>query len=149
MGRDHMRRANYGCQYGDASKFRSFHGTDEQRNYYLPRLASGEEIPCFALTSPLAGSDAGSMPDTGIVCKGEFEGEEVLGLKLTWDKRYITLAPVATLLGLAFRAFDPDASRSRSDLGHGTRGSARRRPCDERRPVCRDRPRDARGAFAC
>jgi acyl-CoA dehydrogenase len=84
------------------------YGTKEQKNYYLPRLASGEEIPCFALTSPLAGSDAGSMPDKGIVCRGEFEGEEVLGLRVSWDKRYITLAPVATLLGLAFRAFDPD-----------------------------------------
>ncbi len=84
------------------------YGTDEQKSYYLPRLASGEDIPCFALTSPLAGSDAGAMPDKGIVCKDEFEGEEVLGLRLTWDKRYITLAPVATLLGLAFRALDPD-----------------------------------------
>ena len=84
------------------------YGTDEQKSHYLPRLASGEEIPCFALTSPLAGSDAGAMPDAGIVCKGEFEGEEVLGLRVSWDKRYITLAPVATLLGLAFRAYDPD-----------------------------------------
>lgn len=84
------------------------YGTDAQREYYLPRLASGQEIPCFALTSPLAGSDAGSMPDHGIVCKQEFEGEQVLGLRLTWDKRYITLAPVATLLGLAFRTLDPD-----------------------------------------
>jgi len=83
-------------------------GTDEQKAHYLPRLASGEDIPCFALTSALAGSDAGAMPDTGIVCKDEFEGEEVLGLRVTWDKRYITLAPVATLLGLAFRAYDPD-----------------------------------------
>lgn len=94
------------------------YGTDEQRNYFLPRLASGEEIPCFALTSPLAGSDAGSMPDRGIVCMGEFEGEEVLGLKLTWNKRYITLAPVATLLGLAFRAYDPDGLLGdKKDLG--------------------------------
>jgi len=84
------------------------YGTDEQKRYYLPRLASGEEIPCFALTSPLAGSDAGAMPDKGIVCKDEFEGKEVLGLRVTWNKRYITLAPVATLLGLAFRAYDPD-----------------------------------------
>ena len=83
-------------------------GTDEQKDHYLPRLASGEEIPCFALTSPLAGSDAGSMPDKGIVCKGEFEGEEVLGLRVSWNKRYITLAPVATLLGLAFKAYDPE-----------------------------------------
>ena len=94
------------------------YGTDEQKSYYLPRLASGEEIPCFALTSPLAGSDAGAMPDTGIVCKDEFEGEEVLGLRLTWNKRYITLAPVATLLGLAFRTFDPDGLLGdKEDLG--------------------------------
>ncbi len=84
------------------------YGTDTQKSYYLPRLANGEEIPCFALTSPLAGSDAGAMPDTGIVCKDEFEGKEVLGLRVSWNKRYITLAPVATLLGLAFRAYDPD-----------------------------------------
>lgn len=84
------------------------YGTEEQKNHYLPRLASGEEIPCFALTSALAGSDAGAMPDKGIVCRDQFEGEEVLGLRVSWDKRYITLAPVATLLGLAFRAYDPD-----------------------------------------
>ncbi len=85
-----------------------YFGTDEQKRHYLPRLASCEDIPCFALTSPLAGSDAASMPDHGIVCKGQFEGREVLGLRLSFDKRYITLAPVATLVGLAFRAFDPD-----------------------------------------
>ena len=84
------------------------YGTDEQRQHYLPRLASGEDIPCFALTGPLAGSDAGAMPDTGIVCKGQWQGQEVLGLRLTWEKRYITLGPVATLLGLAFKAYDPD-----------------------------------------
>jgi len=84
------------------------YGTDEQRNHYLPRLARGDEIPCFALTGPLAGSDAGAMPDTGIICKGLWEGEEVLGLRLNWEKRYITLGPVATLLGLAFKAHDPD-----------------------------------------
>lgn len=84
------------------------YGSDEQRNHYLPRLASGEDIPCFALTGPLAGSDAGAMPDTGIVCKGQWNGEEVIGLRLNWEKRYITLAPVATLLGLAFKAFDPE-----------------------------------------
>jgi len=84
------------------------YGTDEQKNYYLPRLAKGEEIPCFALTGPSAGSDAGSMPDYGIVCKGEYKGEEVLGLRVTWEKRYITLGPIATLLGLAFKAYDPD-----------------------------------------
>lgn len=84
------------------------YGTEEQKNHYLPRLVTGEEIPCFALTSPEAGSDAGAIPDFGIVCKGEFEGKEVLGMTLTWDKRYITLAPVATVLGLAFKLQDPD-----------------------------------------
>ncbi len=84
------------------------YGTDEQRQHYLPRLARGDDIPCFALTGPLAGSDAGAMPDVGIICKGEWEGKEVLGLRLTWEKRYITLGPVATLLGLAFKAYDPD-----------------------------------------
>jgi acyl-CoA dehydrogenase len=94
------------------------YGTDEQKNHYLPRLASGEEIPCFALTSPLAGSDAGAMPDKGIICSGEFEGKEVLGLRVSWNKRYITLAPVATLLGLAFRAYDPDGLLGdKQDLG--------------------------------
>jgi acyl-CoA dehydrogenase len=84
------------------------YGTDEQKNYYLPRLAKGLEIPCFALTNPEAGSDAGAIPDFGIVCKGMHEGREVLGIRLTWDKRYITLGPVATILGLAFKLFDPD-----------------------------------------
>ncbi|WNC73893.1 acyl-CoA dehydrogenase FadE [Thalassotalea psychrophila] len=84
------------------------YGTKEQQDHYLPRLATGEEIPCFALTSPEAGSDAGAIPDFGIICKGEFEGKEVLGMRLTWDKRYITLAPVATILGLAFKLYDPD-----------------------------------------
>ena len=84
------------------------YGTDEQRQHYLPRLASSEDIPCFALTGPLAGSDAGAMPDTGIVCKGQWNGEEVIGLRLTWEKRYITLGPIATLLGLAFKAYDPE-----------------------------------------
>ncbi|MFK8029175.1 MAG: acyl-CoA dehydrogenase [Gammaproteobacteria bacterium] len=84
------------------------YGTEEQKNHYLPRLAVGKEIPCFGLTSPRAGSDATSISDTGIVCKGMFEGEEVLGLRLNWDKRYITLAPVATVIGLAFRMYDPD-----------------------------------------
>jgi acyl-CoA dehydrogenase len=84
------------------------YGTDEQKNYYLPRLARGEEIPCFALTGPSAGSDAGAMPDYGVVCHGQHEGKEVLGLRVTWEKRYITLGPIATLLGLAFKAYDPD-----------------------------------------
>lgn len=84
------------------------YGTDEQKNYYLPRLAKGEEIPCFGLTAPEAGSDAGAMQDTGIVCKGIYEGKEVIGVRLNFDKRYITLAPRATLLGIAFKMFDPD-----------------------------------------
>ncbi|WQG84918.1 acyl-CoA dehydrogenase [Kangiella aquimarina] len=84
------------------------YGTQEQKDHYLPRLAKGEEIPCFALTSPVAGSDAGAIPDKGIVCKGEYQGKEVLGIKLTWNKRYITLAPVATIVGLAFKLYDPD-----------------------------------------
>ncbi|MBI3150372.1 MAG: acyl-CoA dehydrogenase [Betaproteobacteria bacterium] len=84
------------------------YGTEDQKNHYLPRLARGQEIPCFALTSPWAGSDAAAIPDTGIVSKGVYQGKEVLGLRVTWNKRYITLGPVATILGLAFRAFDPD-----------------------------------------
>jgi acyl-CoA dehydrogenase len=85
------------------------YGTPEQKAYYLPRLAKGLEIPCFALTSPEAGSDAGAIPDFGVVCRGEWRGSrDVLGIRLTWEKRYITLAPVATLLGLAFRLYDPD-----------------------------------------
>src|ERR1700756_1422200 len=83
-------------------------GTKEQQERWLPRLADGRDIPCFGLTSPEAGSDAASMIDKGIICKGSFEGKEVLGLKLNWHKRYITLGPVATLLGLAFKAYDPD-----------------------------------------
>lgn len=83
-------------------------GTQGQQNYWLPRLAVGDDIPCFALTGPEAGSDAGSIPDAGIVTKGLFEGEEVLGLRLNWDKRYITLAPIATVLGLAFKVYDPN-----------------------------------------
>lgn len=84
------------------------YGTQQQKDHYLPRLASGAEIPCFALTSPEAGSDAGAIPDFGIVCKGQWQGEEVLGMRLTFDKRYITLAPVATVIGLAFKLHDPD-----------------------------------------
>ena len=84
------------------------YGTDEQKNHYLPRLARGQEIPCFALTSPEAGSDAGAIPDTGIVCMGEWQGQQVLGMRLTWNKRYITLAPIATVLGLAFKLSDPE-----------------------------------------
>jgi acyl-CoA dehydrogenase len=84
------------------------YGTDEQKNHYLPRLARGEEVPCFALTGPRAGSDAASIPDTGIVCKGVYEGREITGIRLNFSKRYITLAPVATVIGLAFRLYDPD-----------------------------------------
>jgi acyl-CoA dehydrogenase len=91
------------------------YGTEDQKNYYLPRLAKGEDIPCFALTSPSAGSDAGSIPDYGVVCKGSYTdprtGEhyhDVLGMRITWEKRWITLAPVATVLGLAFRLHDPE-----------------------------------------
>jgi acyl-CoA dehydrogenase len=84
------------------------YGTEEQKNYYLPRLARGEEVPCFALTGPRAGSDAAALPDTGIICKGMWQGREIVGLKLNFNKRYITLAPIATVIGLAFRMFDPD-----------------------------------------
>lgn len=86
----------------------SHYGTEQQKNYWLPRLASGEEIPCFALTAPEAGSDAGAIADVGVVSYGEFEGKQVLGIKLTWNKRYITLAPVATVIGLAFKLQDPE-----------------------------------------
>ncbi len=84
------------------------YGTQEQKDYYLPRLARGEEVPCFALTGPRAGSDAASIPDTGVVCRGMWQGREIVGLKLNFTKRYITLAPVATVIGLAFRMFDPN-----------------------------------------
>lgn len=92
------------------------YGTREQKEHYLPRLAKGLEIPCFALTSPEAGSDAGGIPDFGIVCKGEWQGRsDVLGIRLTWEKRYITLGPIATLLGLAFRLYDPDHLLGKKD----------------------------------
>ncbi len=95
------------------------YGTDAQKNHYLPRLARGEDIPCFALTSPEAGSDAGAIPDFGIVCKGMHEGRETLGIRLTWNKRYITLAPVATVLGLAFKLYDPEKllGQDKTDFG--------------------------------
>jgi acyl-CoA dehydrogenase len=94
------------------------YGTDEQKNYYLPRLASGEDIPCFALTGPRAGSDAASLPDSGVVCRGMWQGREIIGLKLNFSKRYITLAPVATVIGLAFRMFDPERLLgSTTDIG--------------------------------
>lgn len=85
------------------------YGTQAQKDHYLPRLADGREIPCFGLTGPEAGSDASSIPDSGVVCRQDFNGEkDVLGIRLNWEKRYITLAPVATLLGLAFQLYDPD-----------------------------------------
>jgi len=85
------------------------YGTEAQKDHYLPRLAKGIEVPCFALTGPEAGSDAGAMPDNGIVCRQGFDGQDdVLGIRLNWDKRYITLGPVATVLGLAFKLYDPD-----------------------------------------
>jgi acyl-CoA dehydrogenase len=94
------------------------YGSDEQKNYYLPRLAVGEEIPCFALTGPYAGSDATSIPDFGIVCKQTVDGVDTIGIKLTFDKRYITLAPVATVVGLAFRMYDPEhLLGDKDDLG--------------------------------
>ena len=84
------------------------YGTEEQKQRYLPRLASASEIPCFALTSPQAGSDAAALIDSGVVCKGEWQGEEIIGIRLNWEKRYITLAPIATVLGLAFKLYDPE-----------------------------------------
>jgi acyl-CoA dehydrogenase len=84
------------------------YGTEAQKDHYLPRLAKGLEVPAFALTSPWAGSDAASIPDVGIVCKGQYQGREVIGMRVTWDKRYITLAPVCTILGLAIRLYDPE-----------------------------------------
>ncbi|WP_417616328.1 acyl-CoA dehydrogenase FadE [Oceanisphaera sp.] len=94
------------------------YGTKEQKDHYLPRLAAGDEIPCFALTGPEAGSDASAIPDVGIVCMGEWQGEQVLGMRLTWNKRYITLAPIATVLGLAFKLQDPDGwLGDKTDLG--------------------------------
>ena len=94
------------------------YGTQPQKDYYLPRLAKGLELPCFALTGPNAGSDAASIPDRGVVCYGDYQGKRTLGLRVSWEKRYITLGPVATLLGLAFRAYDPDGLLGeQEDLG--------------------------------
>ncbi|MGB7885409.1 MAG: acyl-CoA dehydrogenase [Xanthobacteraceae bacterium] len=93
-------------------------GTKAQQDYWLPRLARGEEIPCFGLTSPEAGSDAASMIDSGVVCRGMYDGQEVLGIRLNWHKRYITLGPIATVLGLAFKLHDPDhLIGERDDIG--------------------------------
>ncbi|KAA0072081.1 acyl-CoA dehydrogenase [Rhodanobacter sp. T12-5] len=91
------------------------YGSEEQKDHYLPRLAVGEEIPCFALTGPYAGSDATSIPDYGIVCKQTVDGVETVGIKFTFDKRYITLAPIATVVGLAFRMYDPDHLLGQTD----------------------------------
>lgn len=91
------------------------YGTEEQKNFYLPKLAKGEQIPCFALTSPYAGSDAGGIPDFGVICRADYkdpisgkEYKDALGVRVSWEKRWITLAPVATVLGLAFKMYDPD-----------------------------------------
>jgi acyl-CoA dehydrogenase len=94
------------------------YGTEAQKDHFLPRLARGEEVPCFALTGPRAGSDAASIPDTGVICKGQWQGSEIVGIKLNFSKRYITLAPVATVVGLAFRLFDPERLMGEAtDLG--------------------------------
>jgi acyl-CoA dehydrogenase len=94
------------------------YGTEAQKDHYLPRLASGADVPCFALTGARAGSDAAAIPDTGIICRGEWRGASVVGIKLNFSKRYITLAPVATVIGLAFRLFDPEKLLGeRTDLG--------------------------------
>jgi acyl-CoA dehydrogenase len=95
------------------------YGTEAQKNHYLPRLASGEDVPCFGLTAPRAGSDAASIPDVGVVCKGMWQGQEVVGVKLNFSKRYITLAPVATVIGLAFRLFDPERLLGTDKVDHG------------------------------
>jgi len=84
------------------------YGTEDQKNHYLPRLAVGKDIPCFALTEPNAGSDAANGQSQGIVCKGQWQGEEIVGIRMTFNKRYITLAPIATVLGIAFKLYDPD-----------------------------------------
>lgn len=90
------------------AEFLSHFGTKEQKDLYLPRLAKGQEIPCFGLTAPNAGSDATNLTDSGVVCKGQFEGKEVIGIRLNFNKRYITLGPITTLLGIAFQMYDPD-----------------------------------------
>ncbi|GLT19299.1 acyl-CoA dehydrogenase [Vibrio zhanjiangensis] len=96
----------------------SHYGTQEQKDYWLPRLADGTDIPCFALTGPEAGSDAGGIPDEGVVCYGKYKNKKVLGIRLNWNKRYITLAPVATVLGLAFKMYDPEGLMGdKKDLG--------------------------------
>jgi acyl-CoA dehydrogenase len=95
------------------------YGTEGQKDHYLPRLARGEDVPCFALTAPRAGSDAASIPDTGVVCRGVYQDREVVGIRLNFSKRYITLAPVATVIGLAFKLYDPQRllGGDRTDYG--------------------------------
>ena len=95
------------------------YGTEEQRKHFLPRLARGEEIPCFGLTGPRVGSDASALPDTGIVCRGMYQGRETVGIRLNFSKRYITLAPVATIIGLAFQLFDPEKLMGTGTTEHG------------------------------
>jgi acyl-CoA dehydrogenase len=95
------------------------YGTEDQKDHWLPRLARGEDVPCFALTGPRAGSDAASIPDTGVVCRGTYQGREVVGIRLNFQKRYITLAPVATVIGLAFRLYDPDRLLGGDKTDHG------------------------------
>ena len=111
------------------------YGTEEQKERWLPGLASGDEIPCFALTSPQAGSDAAALIDTGVVCKGTWQGKQITGIRLNWEKRYITLAPVATVLGLAFKLYDPDHLIGDNDE-YGNYGSAH----PDRSPGRRNRP---------
>jgi acyl-CoA dehydrogenase len=95
------------------------YGTEEQKSRLLPRLARGEEIPCFGLTGPRVGSDASALPDTGIVCRGTYQGRETIGIRLNFSKRYITLAPIATIIGLAFRLFDPDKLLGGTETDYG------------------------------
>jgi acyl-CoA dehydrogenase len=95
------------------------YGTEEQKNHYLPRLARGEEIPCFGLTGPRVGSDASALPDTGVVCRGNWQGRETIGIRLNFSKRYITLAPIATIIGLAFRLFDPEKLLGGTETDYG------------------------------
>ncbi len=97
------------------------YGTEAQKQHYLPRLADGRELPCFGLTSPYAGSDAASIPDVGVLTEREIDGRTVRGFSVTFDKRYITLAPVATVVGLAFQAVDPSAARRRARARHHLR----------------------------
>ncbi len=112
------------------------YGTEQQKNHYLPRLAKGLEVPCFALTSPEAGSDAAAIPDFGIVCKGTWQGREVLGMRVTWDKRYITLGPVATLLGLAFKLVRPrPPARRKRRPRHHLRAGPDQHPGRQHRPA--------------